>query len=241
MYKNMLYNFIKTVDTSSLDNSRGSGSFFDSNEILKPTKSSSVNDLFEYYRLDILKEYVKNSSTIKIKSTYYNDLDEEIKISTSTSSIFSSSDEEKLTRHLIEEKFENVLISYLEKNEIELGNFTEADKFLNQQIDKFGDVARVMINKFYTKLQDKEDLLCSFLILISRLNPSKITEIGHTIAMSALNHRSSEVRENSIRIFENFSDKTSLDFLVNSKNDADWIQDYKNDVIHDIRKQLKIL
>ncbi len=95
-----------------------------------------------------------------------------------------------------------------------------------------------MLNTIFLSLLKKIDILCAFLILLSRQNPSKIGDIGHTIASAALGHKNSEVRENAIRIFENFSDTISLEILETSKNDIDWIQDYKEEVILDIQDKL---
>ena len=64
---------------------------------------------------------------------------------------------------------------------------------------------------------------------------------GIVISGSALIHKSVEVKEMAIRVFENWNTIESYTFLKNCSLAPKWLEDYKNDVLANIEEELCLI
>jgi len=188
--------------------------------------STSFNKLQELLKVDLenyrdTEKYWKNNFSIKNNS--------------------SSGYDEYIERKEKEryKKLENEFIFLINHDEIEIGSYTQVDKFLEDSLTKDNLITQNILSEIFKKHYTDISFLCKFLLLISRVPPSKIQSVGHNIAMAALNHKNDEVKEYALRVFETFADHDALDFLIESKEDIFWIQDYKEEIIEDIRAKFK--
>lgn len=190
------------------------------------SKYIDTNIVHEY--IDVDKKDFYNTSFLTRLNKYY-----------STKNITSSTvdDTQKQTEKTIQKEFEEKLLFYFQNEEIGLGTYTEADKLLESYLNDFNNLTQGMISNIFRKNIKEPEILCKLLLLISRLNPSKIDQTGHVIAMAALNHNNNDVKEYAIRVFENFSDESSLEFLEESKQDVFWLQEYKEEIIQELKEK----
>lgn len=140
---------------------------------------------------------------------------------------------------IIKEMFEKKLLFLLHSEDIEIGELSSADYYIENNIKKFSNT-KYWLSDVASKCTKEPNILSKLLLLISRLTPSQMGEVGYLIAMAALNHSNLEIRENAIRIYETYSDQRSLEMLEASRPDnIKWLENYKNLVINDIKSTLQ--
>jgi hypothetical protein len=79
---------------------------------------------------------------------------------------------------------------------------------------------------------------CVFLNLLHALSHLKQSEAfpeGQFIALGALSHKDDEVKEYAVKCFENWKCKDNIPILQNIKTAHQWLQDYIDDVVADLR------
>ncbi len=191
----------------------------------------------KYITTKIVQEYIDIDIDIKDfnNTAFQTRLNKYYSTKNSTSSIVDNTQKKK--EETLQKEFEEKLLFYFQNEEIGLGTYTEADKLLESYLDDFNNLTQGMISKIFRKNIKEPEILCKLLLLISRLNPSKIDKTGHMIAMAALNHDNNDVKEYAIRVFENFSDESSLEFLEESKQDIFWLQEYKEEIIQELKEK----
>lgn len=74
--------------------------------------------------------------------------------------------------------------------------------------------------------------------IIGRFDEEIIFPQGKTMALAALSHKNDEVKELGVRAFENWNSLNSLEVLKNISFDSNWLQDYLNQVIKDLKSEL---
>lgn len=197
------------------------------------SSSKSGSQSYGYAEINVFNEYVKHDleNTTRVKS-FNSNLFPQYKINNTTSSFLDHKKEKE--ENDIRDSFSTKLYFYIENDDIGIGTYTEADKMLEMYLSKYNDLIQNMLSFIFKKNIGNVDFLCRLLLLISRINPVHINKTGHTIAMAALNHRSDDVKESALRLFESFGDQDTLAFLKSSKPDAYWLQEYKEQIINDI-------
>lgn len=139
----------------------------------------------------------------------------------------------------IRDDFEKKIFIYLKSEDIETGSITEADELLNHYLNEYNDLTQSMLSFLFKKNIKNIDYLCNLLLLMSRIESIKLNRCGHVIAMAGLNHKSDDIKESALRLFESFADQESLEFLEMSKTDAYWLQEYKEEIISSIKQSIK--
>lgn len=191
------------------------------------------NNISEYFKTNDSKKYINISE--KHNESYIPSQEiRNYKITSRTSSKISNDDS---YNEEIQQKFKADLLFYIENEEIGLGTYTEADKLLEKYLNNHNIITQSMLSNICKDNIKNPDILCKVLLLISRIEPSKLDQTGHIIAMAALNHGNNDVKEYAIRVYENFSDKNALEFLEESKEDVYWIQQYKEEIIRDLKEK----
>jgi hypothetical protein len=90
---------------------------------------------------------------------------------------------------------------------------------------------------YVTAKEKNPSLAASIVRCIGRLNRDLVTEWVESLAMRALTHQNSEVREASIRAFEEWGEDTALELLQVrlGYEKAPWLREYLMAVIEDLR------
>lgn len=213
----------------------------ESNQWKSISDLSSTNNLHnrirKYFDTKFLQEYINIDIDVEddYNSHFFPKISKRYKIHSTTSSAIDDTKREEENR--IQNEFENKLLFYIMTEEIGLGTYTEADKLIEYYLNNYNTLTQTMITDIYTKNIKNTDILCKLLLLVSRLDPTKINKTGYVFAMNALNHRSNDVKEYALRVFENFADEESLSFLEESKQDTYWLQEYKEEIIQDLKEK----
>lgn len=128
------------------------------------------------------------------------------------------------------------LISYIKEQHFEYGVTSNADVLISDEIKKNKLATKTTLNELFVKYYENPTILVGLLQVVSR--NENIYPEGHIMALSALTHKNFEVRECGIRCFENWVNETSLSILKNISTEPQWLQDYLNTVINNIKEEL---
>ena len=187
--------------------------------------------------IDLLLNQLLYDSTIK---------EEIININTKTDIIFTSSaiNENFLNKKRslqLEKDFTQKLLHYLREDDFEYGFENRADVLVKAQMSINSLATKEWLNKIFVTNFKNPEILVGILRLIARFHSESISPEGKTMAIAALAHKNSEVQECGIRVFESWCTIDSLEILENIKVQLDWLQDYLNQVIVNIKKEHAII
>jgi hypothetical protein len=187
----------------------------------------------------------KNSiSTIELidKSNNNNDLYlKDILISSNKNSTNYAPSENELNDErlkYLEEKITPLFLSLIKYENFEFGQRCESIDLVEENI-KINKVAtQNWINKLYLRFFGSDEILLSLLRVINYLNKDLLYPTGQTIALSSLSHKNDEIKEMGVRIFESWGCIESYNILKTVKVGTIWLQEYVNEVIKDLEKDL---
>ncbi|QFR49858.1 hypothetical protein FJR48_09005 [Sulfurimonas lithotrophica] len=186
---------------------------------------SNFKNYYEYFLSDI--EYDKKS---------FSNINKNYIIKFNSSSVTNTNDE--LIKKKVVQEFKDEFTFLIKNDDIEIGSYTSADKLLEEYLNKYNYLTQTVLNEIFNSHYNNIDFICKFLLVLSRIKPEKISSTGCTMSMAALNHKSDEVKEYALRVFETFANEDALLYLQNSKDDVFWIQDFKEEIIKDIQKKI---
>jgi len=131
-------------------------------------------------------------------------------------------------------RFTRKLIETILEQDFEYGYDSEADKLVRENMKKNEAATKAWLNEIFYDNFDIPPVVIGILQVISHIEYSDIKPEGPTIAMAALSHQDSEVKECAIRAFENWATPDSLLILRQLDNLEDWLQEYLEQVICDL-------
>ena len=140
----------------------------------------------------------------------------------------------------LEKEFTQDLITYLCEDDFEYGYENRADFLVKSQMEVNMLATKEWLNKIYVNNFNKPEVLISILRLVARIQSDCIFPEGKMMAIAALSHKDPIVQECGIRAFESWGTLDSLNILQNVKVSSDWLQEYLDKVIEDIKSEYAI-
>jgi len=138
----------------------------------------------------------------------------------------------------LQEDFARQLIQCIKEQHFEYGVTSMADNLVAEQMEINTLATKHTINRLFTDNYNKPDILIGLLQIISRIPIEQISPEGYTIATATIPNENIEVKETAIRCFENWGGNKSLTILQGISVNIDWLKDYINSIINDIREEL---
>ena len=144
---------------------------------------------------------------------------------------------------LIKEKrlFANELISLIRNEEFEYGIDTKADALVRRYMELNPLLTKEWINTIFVDNFADVFILVGLLRIIARLDYTEIYPQGQTMALAALSHENTEVKECGVRAYESWGTIDSLNELERLKVGTQWLQEYIDDVVLDLKKEHDVL
>ena len=144
---------------------------------------------------------------------------------------------EKRMRFL-KEKVTPQLLSFIKEEDFEFGQKSESINLVEKQIQINAIAAKNWFNQLYLYYFSDEKMLLSLLRIVEYFDKELLFPTSQTMAISALVHSNDEVKELGVRILENWCSIESYQILKNIKVDTNWLQQYIDQVILDLEKEL---
>ena len=159
---------------------------------------------------------------------------------TASSSLAWDYDSEKQLRKE-EELFAKELISLILNEEFEYGIDTKADALVQNSMELNSFLTKEWINTIFLDNFTDVSILIGLLRVIARLDYTEIFPQGQTMALAVLSHENTEVKECGVRAFESWGTIESLKILENLTVGVQWLQEYIDDVVSDLKKEHDVL
>ena len=140
-----------------------------------------------------------------------------------------------------ERMFAKELISLILNDEFEYGIDTKADAFVRRYMDLDPLLTKEWINAIFIDNFADVFIIVGLLRIIARLDYTEIFPQGQTMALAALSHENTEVKECGVRAYESWGTIDSLNELEHLKVGIQWLQEYIDDVVWDLKKEHDVL
>ena len=138
------------------------------------------------------------------------------------------------------ENYTKELLWIISEQDFEYGFDSSADLFVRGLMEQNDVVTKEWLNSVYIAQFHDIDVVIGLLQVISHLQYFEIYPQGPTMALAALSHANSEVRECGIRAFESWGTIESLKVLRNVECPESWMQEYLSQVIHDLEEEFGV-
>lgn len=135
-------------------------------------------------------------------------------------------------------KYTQQLLRLITEDNFEYGFSSQSEFFIEPLMKINPSITREWLNELFIKNFHDHKIIAGLLHVISHLEYDQIRPQGITMAIAALSHISSEIRECGIRAFENWGSSECLNLLKNVRCNEGWLQQYVNQVISDIEEKL---
>lgn len=136
------------------------------------------------------------------------------------------------------EKYTKELLTIILEQDFEYGFDSPADLFIKRLLNQNPTATKEWLNSVFIDYFHDTRILIGLLQIISHIEYFEIYPQGPTMAVAALSHVDSEVRECGIRAFENWGTVASLNVLRNLRCHEKWLQEYVQQVISDLEEEL---
>ena len=138
------------------------------------------------------------------------------------------------------ENYTKELLRIICEQDFEYGFDSPADLFVRELMEQNEAVTKEWLNAIYIEQFSDIRVVIGLLQVVSHLQYPEIYPQGPTMALAALSHANSEVRECGIRAFENWGTIESLKVLRNVECPESWMQEYLSQVIQDIEEEFGV-
>jgi len=145
---------------------------------------------------------------------------------------------QRLQLRKFKDNYTQELLRIIVEQDFEYGFDSPADLFIKDLLHHNPTVTREWLNSIFLEYFYDRRILIGLLQILSHIDYFEIYPQGPTMAVAALSHADSEVRECGIRAFENWSNIESLNVLRNLKCPEEWLQEYVQQVISDLEEEL---
>ena len=158
-------------------------------------------------------------------------------IAASDISLENSLNRQRMDRFRAE--FSAKLLKLLREQDFEYGVDTPADELVRKTFAENQSIAKEWLNQLFVENYDDQTVIMGILRVLSHFEYQEIAPQGPTMALAALSNVSAEVRECGIRAFENWSTLESLEVLKNVTCEEEWLNDYLQQVIAELKEELE--
>lgn len=131
-------------------------------------------------------------------------------------------------------RFRNEFICLLRDSEFEYGYSSPAEEYVSAQLLKFGTWVREWINELFLEYFADPYILGSVLRVMSHFEYNSLYPQGITMCIAALSHEETTVKEEAVRVIENWENADMIPLLKRLDVPEEWLSDYIHQVIDDI-------
>ena len=138
------------------------------------------------------------------------------------------------------EKLTEPFLATIRDSDFEYGYECAADKFVRERLRENALACKEWLSDLFVKYYHDRATVEGIARVVAHLRWDEIQPAGITIALSALQHASVEVREAGIRCFENWATLDCLRILRSVHCAEPWLEDYLKQVVSDLEQVLRV-
>jgi hypothetical protein len=136
---------------------------------------------------------------------------------------------------VIDNKQYTRLKAMLQEEITESGMANPSEKIVESLYSENKWKANILLNELFVENFHTLHIIVGVLHIISHFDYDLVSPEGPTMAIAALTHKDVEVREYGVKCFENWRHKDGIGVLEHIKADEQWLQNYINLVIRDLK------
>ena len=136
-----------------------------------------------------------------------------------------------------ERVFSRQLVAHILEDDFEYGTDSKAHSIVKEQMTICASATKERLCRIYANNSQNPEILVGILRVIARFEPEEIYPEGQTMAIAALDHNDELVQETAIRAFEGWGGVSSLKILENATVSSDWVKEYLDGVISDLKEK----
>jgi hypothetical protein len=140
----------------------------------------------------------------------------------------------------LKRRFTRELLALIEEEDFEYGIETKTDMLVRHQMMLNALATKDWLNSIFVENFPNAPVLVGLLRIIARIDYFDIYPEGQTMAVAALSHSNIEIQECGVRAFESWGTLESLKILENLTVSTQWLQEYINQVVIDLRKEYNV-
>jgi|GEM_PF-2928588 len=129
-------------------------------------------------------------------------------------------------------------IKILQEEHFEYGITSKSELFIKEKLNVDLLFTKNWLNSIFAENFHQSEVILGILRVISRINQADINPEGQIMAIACFSHKSIEVKEAAIRIFENWGNEISLKTLKNISISPVWLQEYVESIVSDLESDL---
>jgi hypothetical protein len=138
----------------------------------------------------------------------------------------------------LKRKFTKTLMTFFCDQDFEYGVETRADVLVKEKMAINTLATKEWLNSIFVEYFGNPSVIAPLLRVIARIEYVYINPVGPTMAVAALSHKDVQVQECGVRAFESWASPQSLHVLQNLKSPVPWLQEYINQVVADLTRDL---
>jgi hypothetical protein len=181
---------------------------------------------------------LNREDNIKIFSTHDSSIGNEVNPLINQSKNESNVNNNYLSIQEKSKKQASRFLGMLRNDIVEPGYYSSSELYLKSQLKENHLETKDWLNRVLINNLKKPDILVKLLHMISDIDYNLIEPLGPTFALAAARHPDAEVKEYSIRVFEKWANKDSLDILKGVRFQEEWLQEYADEVIAELEEEL---
>jgi hypothetical protein len=136
-------------------------------------------------------------------------------------------------------KFKATMTELIKTSEFEYGYFSEADEYLEMLMEMRQELPFLdWIHELYQENLGNKEFIVKVLRVLSHISSENITPKCIAIATQSLESESLEIKENAVRVFENWEYTEAIPLLEKTQFNNSFLDDYIHVVIQNL-KELK--
>lgn len=140
----------------------------------------------------------------------------------------------------LRQQFTNELLELVQEEDFEYGMGTRADELVRHHMMLNDLATKSWLNSIFVESFSNIPILLGLLRIIARIDYLDIYPEGQTMALAALSHRDTSVKECGVRAFESWESAEGLKILENLSVAPQWLQEYIDQVVYDLRSEYDV-
>jgi len=159
-------------------------------------------------------------------------------IDSSIHSVVNINEENRKFVDYIETKVQPIFYSLINTDDLDVDMQTPSEKILRELLSKNFSATITWFNNFFVSVYNSDKVLINILKILGNLEESLVKQFAIVIALSGFSHSNIEIREMSLRAFENWGSIDSLTTLKKQSLSPPWLEEYRVEVIRNIEEEL---
>ncbi|MCT4662770.1 MAG: hypothetical protein N4A40_12985 [Tissierellales bacterium] len=142
------------------------------------------------------------------------------------------------TVYIEAERMSKEIYRKIQREEFEVGYFSKTGQYFKEKLEANRLISMTALNKCLMDNFEKSDIVYGIFSIISEFEYEEMYPEAVSMLLNGGVYDDDNVKEAVVRIFEHWCNEDSLRLIQKVKFSDPWLEDYKNEVIEDIKESI---